>query len=217
MTGYNLTGNSGTNLEVESTNATRVTYRPADYGTLGSYSAGATSGVMAAGLGAAAVIYHFRNGGPNIVNVKRVLLGAVVAGTAFTAGTCVFFLQMERNSSTPGVGTGLTLTGNNTKLRTSMGTTGISNIQISTTAAISSATLPVEAIMIGQINTSVPATASIPIVPPLTPLFDSRINEAPLTLLNTDSFQILATVGTTGTWSFSVNVYWDELLMSTLG
>ena len=80
-------GSGGVVAQVETnTQAIRVVARPNDVGALGAYSLGAVSGVMAAGIAANSPIFSFRYGGSNLVLLKRVLISAANAGTAFAAG-----------------------------------------------------------------------------------------------------------------------------------
>lgn len=210
--GTNIVGTGRVPLEVETNSrAARIAIRPIDWGALGSYSVGSTSGVIAAGLASSSEIFQFRYTAANLACVKRVLFQASVTGTGFTAGICTFLLQVGRSYSASGTGgTGLTLTTNNMKLRTSMATTGMGDIRIATTGALGAGTRTLDANPHAQIYTAVPVTASIQLIAQ-TALLDMRLGEYPLVLAQNEGFIITATVPATGTWSFSVITLWDEL------
>lgn len=207
---------SGNAAEVDAnTHALRVNPRPNDYGSLGIYAKGLTSGTMAAGLAAASSVWQMRYGGSNVLLVKKVLLSAGDTGTAFAAGAITFNLFVARSFSANGSGgTAGTLTGNNGKLRTSMSqamSTPIADIRISSTAALTAGTWTLDTDPCGGITTSIDATAGRPMVAPGTELLRALPGEYPLVLANNEGLNLQATVPATGTWVFSVSVVVEEL------
>lgn len=208
-----IQGNSGTILEVEAnTRALRVVHRPDDYGSLGIYNKAMTSGTMAAGLAVAANIYQFRwSNATNLCIIRKIRISAGNAGTGFTAGAGIFNLFPARSFTANGSGgTAGTLTGNNGKLRTSMGTMLVGDVRISSTAALTAGTWTLDTDPIAAVTTGVQATAGVQILPP-TDLFYHADNEMPFVLAQNEGFTIQATVPATGTWTFSVQTEWEEL------
>ena len=208
-----IQGNGGTNAEVEpGTRALRTVIRPNDYGALGIYSKALTSGVMAAGLAANASVFQFRWGSAtNICLVKKVLLSAGGIA-AFTAGSLTFNMVPARAFTINGAGgTAGTLTGNNGKMRTSMATTLLSDVRVASTAALTAGTWTLDTDAIGSFSGSTTITAGTGLVPPGTELFKHTIGEYPFALVQNEGFHINATVPATGTWTFSVQVEWEEL------
>lgn len=192
-------------------NSLPVTFAP-NVGALGSYSMALSSGTMAAGLGAASPIVSFRYGGANLVIVRKVIFSAGDTSTAFTAGVFTFNMFAARSFSASDTGgTAATLTGNNGKLRTSYGTTAISDFRCSSTATLTAGTRTLDSTALSSTSVSDPATAGNTIINAGTILFSSNAGEQPLILANNEGFVIQATVPATGTWTFSVQVYWDEV------
>jgi hypothetical protein len=199
--------------EVEAaTKALRVVLRPDDYGALGVYSLGGTSGVMAAGLAGNAIVFGFRYSGSNVLLLKRVRLsmGGIVG---FTAGVATFNMFIDRSFSVNHSGqTTLNPSGNSNKLRTStMGAATSLLGAISTTAALTTGTRTVDPNPCASLAAGASATAGTVIVPPGTILFEQRPGEYPLLFANNEGFEIQATVPATGTWTFSVDLACEEL------
>ena len=152
-------GSGGVVAQVETnTQAVRVVARPNDVGALGAYSLGAVSGVMAAGIAANSPIFSFRYGGSNLVLLKRVLISAANAGTAFAAGVGVFNLVAARSfTASDSGGTSVLPTIN--KLRTSQGTTAVADIRIASTAALTAGTRTLDGQPLASTLGGVPAVA----------------------------------------------------------
>src|SRR5260370_9684633 len=197
MSGIQLVGNanSSTAAEVEAnTKALRAVIRPDDWGSLGIYSQSGVSGTMAAGLAANSPMFSLRNGNAsNLIVIKRVLLSAGNPSRAFAAGICTFnmFRCTSFSASDPG-GTQI-LPGSGGKLRTSMGSsllTGANNsdIRISSTATLTAGTRTKDAQQLGSIVTSIVATPGTVVVQPGTTLFDQRVGEHPLVLVQNEGF-----------------------------
>ncbi len=215
MSGIQLVGNanSSTAVEVEvNTKAARFTPRPIDYGSLGIYSLAGASGIMAAGLGAAAPIYSFRWGNAtNLALIKKIIFSAGDTATAFTAGTFLFNMFVARSFSASDTGgTSILPTGNSNKLRTSMGTTLLTDVRISSTATLTAGTRTLDGQPLSNLVSSDPATAGDDIIAPY-PLFLANAGDYPLVLAQNEGFVIQATVPATGTWTFGVTTVWEEV------
>ena len=205
-----VAGSAGPNVEVETnTLAMRVVVRPDDYGSQGIFSIGMATGTMVAGFGTG-TIFSFRYGSTNLALVRKVIVSA--GGLAvFTAGLVNFSMFAGRSyTANMTGGTGATLTGNNQKLRTNMATTGVSDIRISTTAALAGGTFTLDAQPLAQLECSTPATAGTPLLYPF-PLFESRVGEYPFVCAQFEGFNIQATVPASGTWTAAVIVIWEEM------
>lgn len=212
--GTQILGNTSANIaEVESTSkALRVTPKPVDYGSLGIYSLAAPSGTMAAGLAAAAPVYSFRwTHATNLCVVKKVVISAGNTVTAFAAGICQFQLFAARSFSvSDSAGTSILPTGNFNKLRTSMGTTLLGDVRISSTAVLTVGTRTLDTNPLGSITVSVPAVAGTTILGP-SALFQAQDGDYPCIFAQNEGMVIQTTVPATGTWTFSVQVQWEEL------
>jgi len=211
-----LQGNSGVTAEVEAnTRAMRVVIRPADVGALGSYEISETSGTMAAGLAASSPIYSFRWGSASgLAVIRSIYMSAGNAGTAFAAGIGTFKLIAARSFTVADTGgTAIAVTGNNAKMRTSHGTSLLSDARIASTATLTAGTRTLDATAIGCITIPVSTAASTSLLSPGTKIFDAGSSqEYPLILAQNEGFVITATVPATGTWAFAVNVEWDEVV-----
>jgi hypothetical protein len=211
-------GNAGIIAEVESASrAVRTTPRPIDIGSLGSYSVGMTSGVMAAGLAANSEIFQFHwSNSANLALIRRVTISGGNAGTAFAAGVAIFGMRAARAFTAVGSGgTTATLAGNDQKRRTSFGTTlltSAADIRIASTAALGTGTKTLDNNDLGSATAGVLATAGTTVVPVPTDLYAPNFSgEWPLVLAQNEGFVIRATVPATGTWTFSVTVEWTEI------
>lgn len=207
-----IAGNAGPNVEVETnTLAMRVVVRPNDYGSLGIYQIGGISGTIGAGQAASAPVFSFRYGSTNLAIVRKVVLSVGSTSTAFTAGVCSFAMLVARTfTGSDTGGTGITPTSTSNRLRTTMATTGVTDIRISSTTALSPGNRTLDTQNLGAITSSVPATGGTQILSPY-PIFESRASEYPLVCAQNEGFVVQATVPATGTWTFGCNVMWEEL------
>lgn len=207
-----LQGNGGVVADVDGTNyrALRTTFRPLDPGALGSYGIALNSGIMAAGLAASSTIVSFRwTDATRLAVIHRVTFGAIIGGTAFTAGAADFRLVPARSFSASDTGgTAATLTGNNGKMRTSYATTLLGDARCSSTATLTPGTRTLDSQGISSLGAGVGATAGLTIVGPGAEFFDYM--QPPLILAQNEGFVILATVPATGTWAFGVGIQWTE-------
>lgn len=182
------------------------------------FSVNAESGIMAAGLGAAAEILQFR-----VVDateqrkfrVLSVMLSAANNGTAFAAGSAQFNLTAATAWTAAGTGGGvLTLTGDNAKNRRSQNTNifGVSGeIRVATTAALTAGTKTLDSQGLAGFNVGVPAVAGQQLLLPTDFLQGCLTTEGdPLEFTHQQGFVIRATVPATGTWKFSASIIWAE-------
>jgi hypothetical protein len=209
-----LIGFTSTNTaEVETTKALRVTPRDVDFGSLGIYALGQTSGLMAAGLAANSPIFAARWGdATRFAVIKRVIFSAGNDVTAFTAGTFLFKLFVARGFSVADTGgTSMLPVTNENKLRTTgMGTTLFSDIRLSSTATLTAGTRTKDANPIGTIAGGIPAVAGTNMVPGV-PLWEVLPGDYPLILAQNEGIVIEATVPATGTWKFGIRLNWAEV------
>lgn len=210
-----IQGFGGTVAEVDGTTfrALRVTTRPVEFGALGCYAKAMLSGTMAAGLGALANIYSYRWGDATrlaLVTQVRVGAGGIVA---FAAGFATMTMKVGRTFTASHTGgTAGTLTGNNSKLRTSMGTTLLTDVRIATTAALGGGTVTLDTDAMSAATGSTTVTAGTQFIPPSTQLYNTEgQGEYPLVLAQNEGFVVQATVPATGTWTFSVDTKWYEV------
>lgn len=211
-----IQGSSGVVADVGGTGfrALTVAQKPIEYGALGQYRMSLLSGTMAAGLAAAANVYSFRWGDATRLGVlqKFVLDGISGSATAFAAGfgSVRLFAARSFTASDTG-GTAATLTGNNNKLRTSMGTTLVTDIRQSATAALTAGTRTLDANALGQISLSFGTVISVQYVNNIT-LFGEDVGpEMPYIMAQNEGFVLQATVPATGTWQFGVSTRWAEV------
>ena len=216
-------GVSGALQEVDpDTLAARVSLRPVDVGALGSYQLSSVGGTyaapMAAALSAASPIWSCRFA-PTVVPtsvmlVKKILFHMASGTTAFTAGGVIFNLFPIRSYTIADTG-GAALTINTAattgKLRTSYPVTGLVDFRTSATATLTAGTQTVDTNPIATINTTIPATANLTLIPYGTVLFEQKPGEQPLVLATGEGLVLRATVPATGVWVFGVTMVWDEV------
>lgn len=209
-----IIGNGGVVSEVENnTRALRTVLRPTDFGALGVYQATHVSGVMAAGLAASAEIFQLRwTHASNVCLIRQLQISAVADTVAFTAGRGNFNLAVARSWTADGSGgTAMTLTGNNQKLRTSMGTTGMGAIRGAATAALTAGTKTIDTQALSSVQVVCPAAAATMMLNQVDMINPESESEYPIVLAQNEGLVIRATVAAIGTWGFSVNVKWMEL------
>jgi hypothetical protein len=220
--GLQFQGNTGVIAEVDGTTfrAVRTTPRPVEFGALGSYRVGATSGTMAAALGANSEIFQFRwPDATRLALVHRVTISAGVNVAATAAALLSFRLTAARSWTVAGSGgTRLTLTTNNGKLRTSMGTTLVNDAGIATTGALTAGTKTLDATDLSNVSYGIgtgalTASVALDIIPDTVLFSQDDTVGYPLVLALNEGFVIRSgLVGPlTMTWAFSVNVHWTEV------
>lgn len=211
-----IQGNGGTVADVDGTNyrAMRTTLRPIDYGAFGTYRMSLLSGTMAAGLAANAEVFQFRwTDATRLCVVSAITFdGLSGSATAFAAGFGKLDVLVARSWTADGSGGGAaTLTGNNQKRRTSMGTTLLGAARIASTAALTAGTKTLDAQGIGQYSAAFGTTTSTQWIPQTQLFHQVGGVESPLILAANEGFVLRATVPATGTWQFGVTVCWTEV------
>ncbi len=201
------------------TRGLHVASMPPGSGMLGSYSLGTKTGIMAAGLGAAAPIFSLRfaptTAPASLMLVKKILFTVSTLGTAFAAGSALFELFAIRGYTVADTGGGsLTLLTAVTsgKLRTAQAISGLVDFRISSTATLTAGTQTVDTNPINSTIIAIPATSvSYAVLANQMPLFQALPGEHPIVLGTGEGLVLRATVPATGTWSASVQVAWDEV------
>lgn len=209
-------GYDGTVAAVDGTNyrAMRTTLRPIDHGALGSYRLSLLSGTMAAGLAANSEVFQFRwSDATRLCVVTSVVWdGLSGSATAFAAGFGKVDMMVARSWTADGSGgTAATITGNNQKQRTSMGTTLLGAARISSTAALTAGTKTLDSQAIGQYSAAFGTATSTQWMPALDLFHVDPGGECPVILAQNEGFVVRATVPATGTWQFGVTVSWTEV------
>lgn len=191
------------------------TQAPLEVGALGEYAVATITGTMAANLGAAAPIFAVRWGSSASLGlIRRVSISMASLGTGFTAGVGIFDMIAARAFTvSDSAGTAVTLTTNNAKKRTTFGTTGVTDMRISSTATLTAGTRTLDANALTNLMFAV-STATNTVMLPTTTLWqpDLGANEWPLVLAQNEGFIIRATVPATGTWQAQVKVDWSEVI-----
>jgi hypothetical protein len=153
--GIQIIGNGGVIADVDGTTfrALKNTNRPMEFGANGHFQYSAVSGILPAALAAASVVFSFRWGDASKLAIVTGFRTRFLPLTLFTAATLTdhtsfdAFVGRSFSASHTG-GTGATMTGNNQKKRTSMGTSLIAtngDIRIATTAALGGGTVTLDA------------------------------------------------------------------------
>lgn len=214
---FQIQGNGGTITDVDGTvfRALKVTLRPTDYSTLGEYAISGLSGTIAAGLAANSEIFQARwTDTTRFALIKTLTCDGISVGTGFTAGFGTVNAFVARSWSGDGSGgTALTITGNNQKLRTSLGTTLFGAIRVVSTAALTAGTKTLDAQPTDQVSLGFSATANIQLVNRFQLLGDFSNNVShPVVLAQNEGVVCRATVPATGTWQTGFTMEWSEVL-----
>jgi hypothetical protein len=209
-------GFDGTVAAVDGTNyrALRSTLRPIDHGSLGSYRLSMLSGTMAAGLAGNSEVFQFRWSDASRLCVVTSIVWDGLSGsaTAFTAGFGKVDVMVARSWTADGSGgTPATITGNNQKQRTSMGTTLLGAARVASTAALTAGTKTLDSQAIGQYSAAFGTATSTQWMPALDLFHVDPGGECPLVFAQNEGFVVRATVPATGTWQFGVTVCWTEV------
>jgi hypothetical protein len=202
--------------------ALRVTSRPLNYGSLGAYKLGMASGTMAVSLAANAELFQFRwTDATNLAVIHRVNVsaGSNVAATAAT----LLSLNMAIARSWTGIGTGGTravLTGNISKLRTSMGTSLVNDAGISTTAGLGAGTKTIDhattnlaSVSFGIGTGAITVSNNLTFLPTVELLNVDSPADHPIVFAQNEGFIIrngVVAFPAGMTWTFSVNTSWIE-------
>lgn len=219
-----IQGNGGVVAEVDGTTfrAVRVTVRPINYGSLGVYRLGMTTGTMAAALGANAEVYQWRwADATNLGLVYKVTMSIGQQLAATGALAISMNMAIARGWSAAGSG-GLraVLTGNIGKLRTSMGTSLVNDAGISTTAALTAGTKTIDhatsnlsAVAFGVGTGAITTQTDMSLLPD-TDMFNAMDGTAhPIVFAQNEGFIIRNSPvawPATVTWVGSINTVWGE-------
>jgi hypothetical protein len=219
-----IQGNGGTVAEVDGTTfrAVRVTGRPLDYGALGHYRLSMASGTIAAALAANSELFQFRwTDATRLCVIQKVLVSAGASAAATAAAQVAIELAVARSWTAAGTGgTAATLTGNNQKTRTSMGTTLLGEARMASTAALGAGTKTLDSQGIGNALLGI-GTGAITVTHNLTLLdkidlleIDADTSQHPLILAQNEG--VVVRNGATAwpasmTWGLGVTVVWAEV------
>lgn len=206
----------------ETFDALRVTLRPVDYGALGQYRLNMWSNpIMAAGLAGGSDIYQVRwTVTPQIALIWGVDLDGFFASTGFTGGFANFTLTFARSWTVDGSGgTAANLTGNNNKLRTSMGTSLMGAIRNATgSSTLTTGTRTLDAQPLSTLPFAISTATNTNFMSMQGPLgfygavaHEDGGNPAPLVLTQNEGLVVRATVPATGTWGFAITLAWSEV------
>lgn len=210
-----IQGNGGAIAEVDGTTwrAIRTNRRPMDYGALGSYAVTGRTGVMAAGLAANSEIFQLRwTDTTRLCAITSVHCSGGGGVVAFAAGVTILELLVARAWTVAGtLGTSITLTTNNQKLRSSMGTSLVNDMRVASTAALGAGTKTLDSQPIGSIVSSVTAVAGEPLWPAAHLYEQAENDNHPIILAANEGIVVRATVPATGTWTTAIDVTWVEL------
>ena len=220
-----IQGNGGVVAEVDGTTfrAIRVTARPVNYGSLGMYRLGMTSGTMAAALAANAELFQWRwADATNLGLVYKVSFSAGLQLASTVAVALGINMAFARSWSAAGSG-GLraVLTGNIAKLRTNMGTSLVNDAGISTTAGLTAGTKTIDhatsnaaAVVSGVGTTAITAMGPNTSLFPHTTMFDADgEGRMPYVAAQNEGFILRnspVAFPATMTWVFAVNCLWAE-------
>lgn len=221
--GLKITGNSGVDVDVDGTSfrAFKVTARPVDVGSLGSYRLGAFSGLMAtiaAGTGSAGHVFSLRWSDATRLCLVRYLRVRYVVVTGFTGAQELSFDAFVARGYTAdhGGGTALTLGGNNQKKRTSHGTslvTTAASARIASTTALtgSSFTLDANPFLVGMGKTLAAAATVQDIA--FDETLDTTDGKWPIVLAQNEGIVVRNGVlmGAGGTVRMGIQMAWDEV------
>lgn len=212
-----IQGNSGVVGEVDGTTfrAHRVTSRPVDHGALGQYRL-ATTVALVVTQAANGTLLSFRWGDATrlaVIHNIRLKLTQTAAATATIMPLYQVFIARAFTVS-DSVGTAITLTGNNMKKRTSMGTTLVTDIRKSAVAAgltVGTRTLDTEPILEMGTNST--------ITTPNNMLYAAELDMAdsadhPVVLAQNEGFIVRGPTivfGAAGTANLQVEVAWAEV------
>lgn len=218
-----IQGNTGIVQEVDGTTfrAARVTGRPIDHGAFGHYRLSMTTGTIAAALAANGELFQFRwTDATRLCIVQKVLIsaGANVAATA--AGLVNLDLAIARSWTAAGTGgTAATITGNNQKTRTNMGTTLLGEARCATTAALGAGTKTLDSQGIGNVAVGIGTGAittshKLQLIDKIDLLeIDADTSQHPVVLAQNEGLVVKngATAWPTAmTWNLAVTVVWCE-------
>lgn len=199
-----VNGLSGTTLEADATfKSLRTTVRPAE--GLGFYSWGAVSGALTA-VAANGPVFSFRNTGPNLAIVRKVMVGFVTT-TAFTTAQGLTYSLIKANAFTASDsgGTALFTAGANKHRNSFTNWSSAPDVRISSTGALTAGTRTLETVGIGVVGgTSNGVGTSMQGFR----MFDQDTGDYPLVFAQNEGFIItnLIAMGALGVIQLHVNI-----------
>jgi len=211
-----LQGNSGTIVEVGGTTfrGMRVEARPIEYGSFGHYRVAQTVGLVATQT-ANGTLFSFRWGDATrlaAITYMRLQLMQTAAATATIWPRYQIFVARSFTASDSS-GTAITLTGNNMKKRTNMGTTLVTDMRFSAAAAgltVGTRTLDANPIMEMPTN----STITTPNAVLYSAVLDMEAGDMPIILAQNEGFIVrgpTTAFGAAGTADLVVDVAWAEV------
>jgi len=181
---------------------------------IGAYQWSATSGSIAASTAANSVLFTLKNGGTNILVLKRLSVGLQVT-TAYTKGSLRLSSYIVRTSFTQGAtnGTLVTLTGNNGKKRTSFPTTTAVGYICTTTGITGDTATGEDTIPFGITNMDLPASIGNVPVTGLADLCTQLSTEYPIVLAAGEGIRVKndTAFALTGVSNLIVNLEYAEV------
>jgi len=181
-----------------------------------SYSLGARSGTVGAGLTADSPVFAFRWASSTLFAAVKSLRVSAGGITAFTAGACIFDLYVARSwsvSDSSGTAVAWTVNGSGRRRVTMANSAFVAagDIRISNTGAVSAGTRTLDTNPIATVVGSTTATAGDFILP-LTEMLTGQVEDGyPVVLAQNEGLVLQATVPATGTWKMAVSVDWEEV------
>jgi hypothetical protein len=221
--GIQIQGLTGGIPEVDTTfDAMRVSGRPIEMGTLGHYRLSMATGTIAAALAANGELFQFRwTDATRLCVISKILVSAGALAAATAAGLVSLEAVVARGWSAAGTGgTAATITGNNQKTRTSMGTTLLGEARCATTAALGAGTKTLDTQGVGNTVLGI-GTGAITAAINMTLIdrvdlveIDADLSVHPIVLAQNEGFVIKngATAWpATMTWGLGVTIVWAEV------
>jgi hypothetical protein len=202
---------------IDTNKSLRASIRPTDVGSLGSYSGAFTSGTIAAGAAANALVFSTRwNNASNYLLLRRVTI-AILGLSAFTAGNgqCKIFFTRTFTAS-DSAQTAITI-GAFSKRKTAFGNSQVTDMRISNTAAITAGTGTDDTYELANVAFAVDTTAIKVHQPTYTLWGPDFAGEWPLVIANNEGFRVRCTMPATGTWNAQIGVEWSEIVASGSG
>jgi hypothetical protein len=212
-----IQGNGGVTADVDGTTfrAQRATLRPTEYGAFGHYKVAATVPLVVT-QAANGSLLSFRWGDATrlcVIQAIRLQCMQTAAATATIMPSFEVFVARSFSAS-DSVGTAITITGNNMKSRTSMGTTLVTDLRVSAVAAgltVGTRTLDAQPVM--QMPTQQTITTPNASLYATSLEFDAASTH-PIVLAQNEGIIVrgpTVVFGAAGTANLLVNITWAEV------
>ena len=147
---------TGNGLEVDTDNNAKVQFRAPAFGSLGCYQTTAVSGAITATLSANSDLFSLQwTNASNLCVIKRIRVSGVVQSTITTAvpfDLAAFLALGATYTAHDTGGTAISTSGNQTKLRTSMGTSLMGDLRIASTGTLTPGTYTLNTLPIGRVQ-----------------------------------------------------------------